>query len=144
MSQVRIALANVRMPATPQESVLLATAAVSDSARLGATVVCFPECFIPGYRWPGTTPPPPDPAFLERAWADVADAARAAHITVVLGTERVTDRGLQITVCIFNPSGFGRGMAGQGSTRSSSEESIYPALEPNARCSPRGRSPSAW
>jgi len=127
MSQVRIALANVRVPTTPQESVLLATSAVADAGRQGATVICFPECFIPGYRWPGTTPPPPDPAFLERAWADVADAARAAHITVVLGTERVTDRGLQITVCILNPDGSVAGWQDKGQL-DPSEESIYPAL----------------
>ena len=66
-------------------------------------MICFPECFIPGYRWPDQEAPPPDPAFLQRAWAAVADAARLAHIAVILGTERVTDHGLQITACVFNP-----------------------------------------
>lgn len=97
MTAVRIALANVRVPATPDESVFLATSAVAEAGRRRAHVICFPECFIPGYRWPGETAPSPDPAFLERAWADVAQAARAARITVILGTERITDRGLQIT-----------------------------------------------
>src|SRR5688500_12472475 len=101
MSRVRIALANVRVPATPSESVLLATAAIAEASRRGAMVICFQECFVPGYRWPGTTAPAPDPAFLERAWVAVADAASAAHITVILGTERVTDRDLQISVCVI-------------------------------------------
>src|SRR5688572_31955241 len=96
MSTVRIALANVRVPTTPDDSVRLATSAVADAGRQGAAVICFPECFIPGYRWPGHQTPPPDPAFLDRACATVADAARLARIAVVLGTERVTDRGLQI------------------------------------------------
>ena len=63
-------------------------------------------------RWPysaglcsSTTAPLPNPVFLERAWADVANAAKNAGITVILGTERVTDRGLQITACVFNPDG---------------------------------------
>ena len=106
MSTVRVALANIRIPATPDESVRLATSAVADAGDRGALVICFPECFIPGYRWPGTSAPSPDPAFLERAWADVADAARAARITVILGTERVTARGLQIAACVIPPTRF--------------------------------------
>src|SRR5688572_32604084 len=105
MNTVRIALANLRVPRTPDESVSLATSAVAEARRRGAMVICFPECFVPGYRWPGATTPAPDPAFLERAWADVARAARAAHITVILGTERVTSDGLQITAGVINPDG---------------------------------------
>ena len=90
-------------------------------------LICFPECFIPGYRWPGTTSLPPDPVFLERAWADVADAARRAGITVILGTERVTDRGLQIAVCVFNPDGTVAGWQDKGQI-DPGEESIYSAL----------------
>lgn len=101
----RVALANVRVPSTREESVALAIATVADAGQRGAAVVCFPECFIPGYRWPGAAMPPPDAAFLERAWADVAAAAKAARITVILGTERVTPRGLQISALVINPDG---------------------------------------
>jgi predicted amidohydrolase len=127
MSTIRIALANLRMPATPDESVRLVTSAVADASRRAASVICFPECFVPGYRWPGATAPSPDPAFLERAWADVADAARTAHITVILGTERVTNRGLQITACVINPDGTVAGWQDKGQI-DPSEETIYPAL----------------
>ena len=126
MSTVRIALANLRVPATPDDSVRLATSAVADSGRRGAAVICFPECFVPGYRWPNTSAPPPDPAFLERAWAAVADAARAAGVAVILGTERVTDRGLQITACVINPDGTVAGWQDKGQI-DPSEESTYPA-----------------
>ena len=124
---VRIALANVRIPATPAESVALATTTIADAAQAGALVVCFPECFIPGYRWPGTTPPPPDPVFLERAWADVASAAGAARITVILGTERVTDQGLQISACVFNPDGTVQGWQDKGQL-DPGEQHIYPSF----------------
>lgn len=126
MSTVRIALANIRVPRTPEESVRLATSAVGDAGRRGAIVVCFPECFVPGYRWPGDSASP-DPAFLERAWADVADAARTARITVVLGTERVTPRGLQISACVINPDGSVAGWQDKGQI-DPSEEGIYPAF----------------
>jgi predicted amidohydrolase len=92
MSFVRIALANIRAASTPDESVDLAGAAIAEAGRRQAQVVCFPECYVPGYRWTGQTSPPPDEAFLERAWETVASSARNAGITVVLGTERATTR----------------------------------------------------
>ena len=127
MSSVRVALANLRVPRTREESVDLATAAVADAGRRGASVICFPESFVPGYRWPKTIAPPPDPAFLERAWAEIADAARHARITVVLGTERLTDRGLQITACVIDPDGAIAGWQDKGQI-DPSEEETYPAL----------------
>src|SRR6195256_4685781 len=124
---VRIALASLRAPSTPEDSVRLATSAVAEASGRGALVICFPECFVPGYRWPGTTAPAPDPAFLERAWSEIADAARAARITVILGTERVTNRGLQITACVINPDGTIAGWQDKGQI-DPSEEANYPAL----------------
>ena len=132
MSTARIALANLRVPTSPTESVALATSAVVDAGRQGATVVCFPECYVPGYRWPGTHPPPPDPDFLERAWADVAAAAKAAHVTVILGTERVTERGLQITACVIDPDGAITGWQDKGQL-DPSEEATYPSLAAERR-----------
>jgi predicted amidohydrolase len=88
LTTARLALANVRFPATPDESIQLAVRAIEDAAGAGADVVCFPECFVPGYRAPGRMVPEPDPAFLERAWSAIAAAAGRRSITVVLGTER--------------------------------------------------------
>ncbi len=123
---VRVALANVRIPETPEESVRLAMAAVAEAGDRGALIVCFAECFVPGYRWPGATIAPPDPAFLERARAQVAAAAKAANITVILGTERVTDRGLQITACVINPNGTVAGWQDKIQL-DPGEEAVYPA-----------------
>ena len=127
MNAVRIALANLRVAATPDESVRMATMAVADAGRRGALVICFPECFVPGYRWPGTAAPPPDPVFLERALTAVADAARAAGIAVILGIERVTARGLQISACVINCDGTVAGWQDKGQI-DPSEEATYPAL----------------
>ena len=127
MTVVRVALANLRVPSTPIDSVGLATSAIAEAGRQGATVVCFPECFIPGYRWPGSALPAHDPAFHEHALAEVAKAANRAGITVILGTERMTARGLQITACVIGPDG---GIAGwQDKVQlDPSEEDIYPAF----------------
>jgi predicted amidohydrolase len=127
-----IALANVRVPTTPDDSVELATTAIAEAARRGALVICFPEAFVPGYRWPGVEMAPPDAAFLEHAWAEVGKAARAAGITVILGTERITDRGLQISACVFNPDGTVAGWQDKGQL-DPSEESTYPVFGKDRR-----------
>ncbi|HET8646661.1 MAG TPA: nitrilase-related carbon-nitrogen hydrolase, partial [Vicinamibacteria bacterium] len=60
MNTFRIALANLSFPATPEESVSLAERAVIHASDEGASLICFPECFVPGYRGAGKTVPPPD------------------------------------------------------------------------------------
>jgi predicted amidohydrolase len=105
MSTFRIALANIRYPATPQESVLLAERAIADAANERAGVVCFPEGFVPGYRTVGKQVPSPDAAFLERAWSAIATAAARADIAVVLGTERVVDEGVLLSALVVNRDG---------------------------------------
>jgi len=105
MNLFRIALANIRYPATPEESVTLAEQAIAQAAAERAGLVCFPECFVPGYREMKRPAPPPAPAFLERAWSAVAAAAAKAGIAVVLGTERVVDGALFIAALVVNPDG---------------------------------------
>jgi len=105
MATVRIALANVRFPATPDESVRLAEEAVARAGDGGASVVCFPECYVPGYRGPEKAVPPPDREFLEAAWSRVAAAAKAANVAVVLGTERVVDGSPIPTVLVIDADG---------------------------------------
>lgn len=105
MTMFRIALANLRFPATPAESVSLAQDAIAEASRERAGILCFPECFVPGYRGPGKAVPPPDPAFLERAWAAIAAAAAKAAVAVVLGTERLVGGALLATALVIQPDG---------------------------------------
>ena len=105
MNPFRIALANLRFPATPEESVTLAEQAIAQASAERAGIICFPECFVPGYRAKGKPVLPPDPAFLERAWSTVAAAAAKANLAVVLGTERVVDHALLISALVINRDG---------------------------------------
>ena len=105
MSTFRIALANIQFPATPEESIVLAEQAIAQASLERAALICFPECFVPGYRAIGKAMPPPDPAFLERAWSAIAEAAKKANIAVILGTERVVNGGLVITALVVNADG---------------------------------------
>jgi predicted amidohydrolase len=105
MSSFRIALANLQFPATPDESVTLAEHAIAQASQERAGIICFPECFVPGYRAKDKKVPPPDPRFLDRAWSIIAAAAAKANLAVVLGTERVVGNALLATALVINPDG---------------------------------------
>jgi predicted amidohydrolase len=105
VNDFRIALANLRFPSTPDESVELAEQAIDRASVERARIICFPECFVPGYRGMGKAVPRADPVFLERAWSAIASAAAKANLAVVLGTERVVDGELLITALVINRDG---------------------------------------
>ena len=105
MNMFRIALANIPFPATPEESVALAEQAIAEAHAERAGIICFPECYVPGYRGMGKQPPPPDPVFLDRAWSAIAAAAAKASVAVVLGTERVVDHALFATALVIHRDG---------------------------------------
>ena len=110
MNTCRIALANLPFPATAAQSVTLAVEAIALAGRERAGLICFPECYVPGYRAPGKAVAPPDAAFLDRAWAAVAAAAADAGIAVVLGTERLVQGALRISTLVVNRDGTIAGM----------------------------------
>jgi predicted amidohydrolase len=105
MNAFRLALANIRYPESPDESVALAVEAIAQAGIERAGLICFPEAYVPGYRGLGHSPPAPDAEFLERAWSRVALAAKQAHVAVVLGTERIVDASLRISVRVIDADG---------------------------------------
>jgi predicted amidohydrolase len=126
MGSVRIALANVPFPASPEESVSSATEAIVQASTQRADIICFPECFVPGYRGLGKQVPPPDPLFLECAWSTIASAAANAGLAVILGTERVVNSALLITALVINRDGTIAGFQDKVQI-DPSEEGIYTA-----------------
>ena len=105
MNLFRIALANLQFPSIPEESITLAEKAITQASIQGARIICFPECFVPGYRRAGMGLPSADPVFLQRAWSAIAAAAAKANVAVVLGTERVVNDALLITAVVIDQSG---------------------------------------
>jgi predicted amidohydrolase len=83
----------------------MTTQAVVAAAAERADIVCFPECYVPGYRAPGKRLTHPDAAFLTRAWSSVGQAAARAGVAVVLGTERIVEDALLISALVFNRDG---------------------------------------
>ena len=122
----RIALANLRYPVSLEGTVAAAVNAVARAAAEGAGIVCFPECFIPGYRGMRRTPLPPDAAFLERAWASVAEAAAKAGVAVILGTERIVEGALFISALVIDRDGAVAGFQDKVQL-DPSEEGVYRA-----------------
>jgi predicted amidohydrolase len=124
MEPFRIALANLRFPGSAEQSVELALRGIAGAAEAGAKLVCFPECYVPGYRRPGTVAPPGDAAFLEQAWAKIAQAARSARVAVVLGTERVVAGGVMASALVIDAQGERLGFQDKVQI-DPSEEGIY-------------------
>ena len=105
MSTVRIALANLSFPESPDDSVRSAEQAIVRAGKQQADIICFPECFVPGYRATGRSLPSPDAAFLKRAWEAVAAAAAKANVAVILGTEIVAGGDLLATALVIHRDG---------------------------------------
>jgi predicted amidohydrolase len=126
MNLFRIALANLSVPASPEESVVLAENAIAEAAGEGAGIICFPECFVPGYRVAARPVLPPNPEFLERAWSTIAAAAAKEGIAVVLGTERVAGGARLLTALVINRDGTMAGFQDKVQL-DPSEEAVYSA-----------------
>lgn len=105
MNLFRIALANIPPAATPRESVTRAEQAIAEAGAAQARIICFPECYVPGYRSAANPGTPPDQAFLDRAWHAIAVAASRANTAVVLGTERIVGDALRITALVIDGTG---------------------------------------
>lgn len=129
MSLVRIALANIRDASSPDESIDLVRGTIARAADEHAAIVCFPECYVPGYRTTSKTVPPPNATFLERAWSDVATAARDADISVILGTERIVDDAPRITALVIDRDGTVAGFQDKMQLDPSEDSTFRPGVE---------------
>jgi predicted amidohydrolase len=129
MGTFRTALANLPFPKDPEDSVRRAEEAIERSADERAGLVCFPECYVPGYRAPGKTVPPPDPGFLEEAWSAVGRAAARARVAVVLGTERVVEDRLRATALVVGSDGAVLGFQDKVQLDPSEEGTYWPGWE---------------
>ena len=125
----QIALANLRYPENPDHSVELAIEAIARASSEGARLICFPECFVPGYRAVGKQVPPRDQEFLERSWTRIAEAATEASVAVVLGTERFVDNEWRITALVINRDGTIAGFQDKVQLDPSEENGYSPGSE---------------
>jgi predicted amidohydrolase len=103
---ITIALAQLAYPSSPDVAVETAVATIADAAAAGAAVVCFPECYLPGYRAAGRgSSSPPTAPWLTAAHSRVLQAAASSRVAVVMGTERIVDDSHRITTLVAGPDG---------------------------------------
>lgn len=100
-----IALASPRVAETLEEGLEKVRRLVSEASAQGASVVCFPEAYLPGLRGQDFEVPSFGEAEHELVLRAVAQWARAYSITTVIGTERLTEAGRQIASYVFDSSG---------------------------------------
>ena len=105
MASARIALANLSFPSTAEESVRRAVNAIAEAGAVDADIICFPECYLPGYRVGSERIAAPSAGLLESAWARVEEAARGADVAVLLGTERIVGEHRRITTLVVDRDG---------------------------------------
>jgi predicted amidohydrolase len=129
MPIVRIAVANIRFPPTPEDSIALASNAIRQAALERADMICFPECYVPGYRGFGRVISAPDPTFLEHAWATIAATAAESNVGVVLGTERLVGDALRISALVINRDGSVAGFQDKVQLDPSEDKTYTPGAE---------------
>jgi len=93
------------LTATLDEAVPAAVAAVEEAGRLGARIVCLPETALPGHRDQPRLVPDVDGEAMEEALAIVGSAAGRAGVVAIVGAERPTRAGREITAVVFDADG---------------------------------------
>jgi predicted amidohydrolase len=102
---VIIALASPRVAETLDDGLEKVRHLVSEASAQGASVVCFPEAYLPGLRGQDFKVLPFDEARQERVLRAASQWAREYAITTILGTERLTEAGRQIAAVVFDSHG---------------------------------------
>src|SRR3954471_1585610 len=104
-STLRIGLVSPRVAATRAEGLATVGRFMAEAAAQGATLVCFPETYLPGYRGLDFTPPPSDQAAQERALQGVQDLARAHRVATIMPMEWASPAGWLNLAYVINADG---------------------------------------
>jgi predicted amidohydrolase len=92
---VIVALASPRPAASLDDGLARVERLISEASARRASIVCFPEAYLPGLRGQDFEVPRFERADQERALEAATGWARRHRIAVILGMERITDEGRQ-------------------------------------------------
>jgi predicted amidohydrolase len=100
-----IALASPRVAQTIDEGLDKIKRLLSDASAQGAAIVCFPEAYLPGLRGQDFDVMAFDQTQQDRVLQAVSQWARVYTVATILGMERITEAGRQITACVIDARG---------------------------------------
>lgn len=100
-----IALASPAVAVSLDDGLEKVRRSLADAAAQGASIICFPEAYLPGLRGQDFEVLPFDAADERRVVETVAQWARTYAIATILGIERVTAAGRQIAACVIDRRG---------------------------------------
>src|SRR5688572_5482130 len=100
-----IALASPRVATSVDDGLDKIKTSLSEASPRGAAIVCFPEAYLPGLRGQDFDVVPCDETDEQRVRKTVAEWARTFRIATILGIEKLSAAGPQISACVFDADG---------------------------------------
>lgn len=102
---MRVGLAMLPFPTSPEALLALVVEAMQQAGRQGVRIICTPESYVPGLRGLGFEVAPPDEKFLTAAEEVLARTAVETGVTAIVGIERITPAGLLASALVVSPEG---------------------------------------
>ena len=100
-----VALASPRPASSLDDGLARVERLIAEAAARRASIVCFPEAYLPGLRGQDFEVPRFDRADQERALEAAAGWARRHAIAVILGMERIAEPGRQVAAFVIDSGG---------------------------------------
>jgi predicted amidohydrolase len=100
-----IALASPRIASSIEDGLDKIKQSLSEAAAQDAEIVCFPEAYLPGLRGQDFEIPPFNQRQQEQALRVVAQWAQMYKVATILGIERFTEAGRQISAFVLDATG---------------------------------------
>jgi len=102
---VRIGLASVRNAASIEERLATLDRILGEARARDASIVCFPETYIPGLRGIGTVVPPHDQRRQADALERIRASAREHRVALVVGMEWESSAGIHNVAFVVSREG---------------------------------------
>lgn len=100
-----IALASPAVATSIDEGLEKVRSLMAEAAAREASIVCFPEAYLPGLRGQDFDVPAFGPAEHDHVLRTVSHWAGAYHIATIIGSERLVPEGRQIASYVFDVEG---------------------------------------
>jgi len=100
-----VALASPRVARTVEEGLSNVESLTAEAASRRASIVCFPEAYVPGLRGQDFDVPDYGPSEQSRTEQAVCAAARRHGIAAIVGMERLVPEGRQVAALVAGADG---------------------------------------